>query len=69
MRGRTEKFWRLMAGGFWVELPPAAGPRHEDNGREDEVSTDEALGLSTIVIGSEAPVSGCGLGANQQSLA
>jgi hypothetical protein len=33
------------------------------------VSTDEASGLSTIMIGSEAPVSGCDLGANQQSLA
>lgn len=67
MRGRAEKFWRLMAGGFWVELPPAAGPRHEDNGRvlRMGVSTDEASGLSTIVIGSEAPVSCCGLDANQ----
>jgi hypothetical protein len=60
-----------MAGGFWVELPPAAGPRHEDNGRALRmgVSMDEASGLSTIVIGSEAPVSCYGLGANQQSLA
>lgn len=56
-----------MAGGFWVELPPAAGPRHEDDGRALRmgVSTDEASGLSTIVIGLEAPVSCCGLYANQ----